>query len=140
MARMDQSLPEITGEQRPAVEAALRQRDLVPRVRERLEMVKAVGLGQDLASVVRWSGRSPRTVRRWVGRFVAGASRPWPTSRGQDARQSRMPATGRRPRRRSRPARVPWGSRLTRGRRRGWRRTWSGRPGSASRQAGSGRC
>ena len=72
MARMDQSLPEITGEQRPAVEAALRQRDLVPRVRERLEMVKAVGLGQDLASVVRWSGRSPRTVRRWVGRFVAG--------------------------------------------------------------------
>lgn len=72
MARTDQSLPAITGEQRAAVEAALRGRDLAPRVRERLEMVKAVGLGQDLASVARWSGRSPRTVRRWVGRFVAG--------------------------------------------------------------------
>jgi transposase len=72
MGRTNQSLSEITGEQRAAVEAALRQRALAPRVRERLEMVKAVGLGQDLASVARWSGRSPRTVRRWVGRFVAG--------------------------------------------------------------------
>jgi transposase len=72
MARTDQSSPEITGEQRVAVEAALRRRDLAPRVRERLEMVKAVALGQDLASSARWSGRSPRTVRRWVGRFAAG--------------------------------------------------------------------
>ena len=72
MTRTEQSLPEIPGEQRVAVEAALRQRDLAPRVRERLEMVKAVALGQDLASIGRWSGRSPRTVRRWVGRFVAG--------------------------------------------------------------------
>ena len=72
MTRTEQSIPEFTGEQCMEVEAALRQRDLAPRVRERLEMVKAVALGQDLASIGRWSGRSPRTVRRWVGRFVAG--------------------------------------------------------------------
>ena len=72
MARTEQSLPEITGEQRVAVEAALRRCDLAPRVRERLEMVKAIALRHDLASIVRWSGRSPRTVRRWMGRFLAG--------------------------------------------------------------------
>jgi transposase len=72
MARMEQGLPEITGEQRVAIEAALRRHDLAPRVRERLEMVKAVALGQPLPSIARWSGRSPRTVRRWVGRFAAG--------------------------------------------------------------------
>src|SRR5215212_6616776 len=72
MARTGQSLPEVTSEQRGAAEAALRRRDLAPRVRERLEMVKAAGLGQDAASIARWSGRSPRTVRRWLRRFVAG--------------------------------------------------------------------
>jgi len=55
-----------------AVEALLRQRDLVPRVRERLEMVKAALLGHELASIVRWSGRSERTVRHWLGRFAHG--------------------------------------------------------------------
>lgn len=72
MGRTGQGLPEISEEQRVAVEAALRRRDLAPRVRERLEMVKAVALGNDLASIARWSRRSPRTVRRWVGKFVAG--------------------------------------------------------------------
>jgi transposase len=62
----------VTDDQRAAVAAALRRRDLPPRVRERLEMVKAAALGQDLAAIVRWSGRSARTVRRWLGRFVAG--------------------------------------------------------------------
>jgi transposase len=69
---MGRSLPEVTAEQRATVEAALRRRDLAPRVRERLEMVKAAGLGQDLASIVRWSGRSPQTVRRWLRRFAVG--------------------------------------------------------------------
>ena len=55
---------------RAAVEAALRRRDLTPRVRERLEMVKAAALGYDEAAIVRWSGRRVRTVRRWLGRFV----------------------------------------------------------------------
>jgi len=41
-------------------------------VRERLEMVKAAALGQDLAAIARWSGRSPETVRRWLAAFHAG--------------------------------------------------------------------
>jgi transposase len=59
-------------ESRDAVEAALRRRDLAPRVRERLEMVKGVVLGQSLAAVGRWSGRGERTVVRWVRAFVTG--------------------------------------------------------------------
>ena len=58
--------------QRAEVEQQLRRRDLSPRQRERLEMVKAVGLGQELASIARWSGRSERTVGRWLGRFARG--------------------------------------------------------------------
>lgn len=61
----------VTVEHGAVAMAALRRRDLAPRVRERLEMVKALALGQDVASVVRWSGRTERTVRRWVGRFLA---------------------------------------------------------------------
>jgi transposase len=57
---------------RGAVDAALRRRDLAPRVRERLEMVKGVALGQPLAEVARWSGRSERTVARWLRAFAAG--------------------------------------------------------------------
>lgn len=57
---------------REGVEAPLRVRDLAPRVRERLEMVKAAGLGHDLGEIGRWSGRSERTVRQWLGRFAAG--------------------------------------------------------------------
>ena len=57
---------------RDAVEAALRRRDLAPRARERLEMVKAVALGYSLAEVARWSGRTERTVGRWLGAFAAG--------------------------------------------------------------------
>lgn len=64
------SMIEITEAQRQEVEALLRQRDLAPRQRERLEMVKAVGLGQDEATIARWSGRTPRTVRRWLARFA----------------------------------------------------------------------
>jgi len=56
----------------PAVEAALRRRDLVPRVRERLEMVKAVALGYPLEAVARWSGRTERTVGRWLRLFAQG--------------------------------------------------------------------
>ena len=56
--------------QRRAVEEALRRRDLPPRVRERLEMVKAVGLGDDLGRIGMWSGRGARTIRRWVRAFA----------------------------------------------------------------------
>jgi transposase len=57
-----------------AVEALLRQRDLSPRQRERLEMVKAAWLGADIAEIARWSGRTPRTVRRWLRAFREGGS------------------------------------------------------------------
>src|SRR5205823_6750168 len=50
----------------------LRRRDLAPRLRERREMVKAVALGQDLPTIARWSGRTERTLRRWLGRYAAG--------------------------------------------------------------------
>jgi transposase len=72
MARTGQRLPTITAEQREVVEAALRRRDLTPRVRERLEMIKAAALGQDLAGIMAWSGRSVGTVRRWLRAFLSG--------------------------------------------------------------------
>jgi len=58
--------------QRATVEALLHQRDLPPRQRERLEMVKAVWLGADIAAIAQWSGRTPRTVRRWLAAFREG--------------------------------------------------------------------
>ena len=64
------TMSEISDEQRGTVEGMLRRRDLAPRVRERLEMVKAAGLGGDLKEIARWSGRSPRTIRFWLDRFV----------------------------------------------------------------------
>ena len=63
---------EVTAAQRTMVEAALRRRDLVPRLRERLEMVKAAALGQELTAIARWSGRTPETVRRWLAAFQDG--------------------------------------------------------------------
>ncbi|MCA9878021.1 MAG: helix-turn-helix domain-containing protein [Thermomicrobiales bacterium] len=46
-------------------------------------MVQAAGLGADIAAIARWSGRTPRTVRRWLVAFrdggaeaLAGASIP----------------------------------------------------------------
>jgi transposase len=62
----------ITAVQQATVEARLRQRDLAPRHRERLEMVKAAGLGEEVAVIARWSGRTPRTVRRWLTAFREG--------------------------------------------------------------------
>jgi transposase len=62
----------IAAEQRTMVEARLAQRELAPRQRERLEMVKAAWLGEDVATIARWSGRTPRTVRRWLRAFRGG--------------------------------------------------------------------
>ncbi len=72
---MEQSVPTVipvTPEQQIAVAAMLRQSTLAPRLRERLEMVKAAGLGADWEAIAAWSGRTPRTVRQWLNRFVAG--------------------------------------------------------------------
>jgi transposase len=65
---------QVTEEQRRTVEALLRRRDVPARQRERLEMVKAVSLGQDISAIAQWSGRSPRTVRHWLQRFAAGSA------------------------------------------------------------------
>ena len=77
----------VTAEGRTAVEAALRRRDLTPRLRERLEMVKAAALGQDLDEIGRWSGRRPETVRHWLQRYRAGGI----TALGDAPRPGRPP-------------------------------------------------
>jgi transposase len=74
---MDESksaLPVISAAERATVEQLLRQATLPPRVRERLEMVKARALGADLASIARWSGRSVRRVRYWLEQFRRGGT------------------------------------------------------------------
>lgn len=58
--------------QRVAVEALLREHDLTPRVRERLEMVKGAALGWDLGMIAAWCGRTEATVRRWLAAFRDG--------------------------------------------------------------------
>mgnify|MGYP003622983887 CR=1 FL=1 len=62
----------ITDVERAAVEAILQHRALSPRLRERLEMVKAASLGFDWDMIAAWSGRTPRTVRHWLTRFATG--------------------------------------------------------------------
>ena len=54
--------------------ALLRQRDLAPRVRQRLEMIKAAALEQDVAAIARWVGCSLPTVRLWLGRYRDGGA------------------------------------------------------------------
>lgn len=62
----------ISPEQREDVERQLRRTDLTRRVRERLEMVKAAALGDDVARMARWSGRSVARVEHWLARFATG--------------------------------------------------------------------
>ncbi|HEX6013870.1 MAG TPA: helix-turn-helix domain-containing protein [Geminicoccaceae bacterium] len=54
------------------VETLLRRRELPPRMRERLEMVKAAALGRSLQEIALWSGRSLPTVRAWLQRYREG--------------------------------------------------------------------
>jgi len=72
MAERAAAASAISAAERVAVEAQLRRRDLPPRLRERLEMVKAAALGQDFDQIARWSGRSVRTVRRWLRAWAQG--------------------------------------------------------------------
>ena len=62
------------GRERAEWEAQLRRRDLGPRVRERLEMVKAAALGQAVPAIARWTGRSEPTVRLWLRRYRDGGA------------------------------------------------------------------
>jgi len=75
MGRSTHGLAAVGAEQQVAVEETLRRTDLTPRVRERLEMVKAMQQGYGLAAIAAWSGRSPRTVRAWLDRFMEGGVR-----------------------------------------------------------------
>jgi len=73
MPGTDEPLLRLSPEEREDVRVALRRGDLSPRVRERLEMVKAADLlGRDLGEIAAWSGRKARTVRRWLGAFAGG--------------------------------------------------------------------
>jgi transposase len=54
------------------VERLLTERTRSPRLRERLEMVKAAYQDDDLRAIVRWSGRTDETVRRWLRAFGEG--------------------------------------------------------------------
>jgi len=65
----------ITPQQREEVERHLQRTDVTRRVRERLEMVKAAALGDDLERIARWSGRSVETVEHWLARFAEGGVR-----------------------------------------------------------------
>lgn len=72
MAQTSEPILRLSPKEREEVRSALRREDLPPRTRERLEMVKAVDLGHDLGEVAAWSGRTSRTVRRWLGMFARG--------------------------------------------------------------------
>jgi transposase len=71
MDEADDDVMALSVQQRGEVETMLHRRDLTPRFRERLEMVKGMALGEDIATIARWSGRSSRTVQYWLGRFRA---------------------------------------------------------------------
>lgn len=72
MGRMGEPAGAISAEERAVVEAELGRAALSARVRERLALVKASALGHDLAASAGWSGRTVRTVRRWLGQVRAG--------------------------------------------------------------------
>ncbi len=64
--------PHLTDDARAELTAMLHRTDLTPRWRERLEMIKAADQGFDLHQVCAWSGRSPRTVCRWLAAYQTG--------------------------------------------------------------------
>ena len=57
-----------------SVESLLTQRTLAPRLRERLEMVKAAFHDADLEEIVGWSGRTDETVRHWLRAVQEGGA------------------------------------------------------------------
>ena len=89
----------IAAAQRTVVDGLLAQRELAPRQRERLEMVKAAWLGADIAAIGQWCGRTPRTVRRWLAAFrdggvpaLAGAPIPGRPPKADSAYRSALAA------------------------------------------------
>jgi len=82
----------LTDAQATEVVAALHHPDLPLRVRDRLEMVKGIALGFDLETIGAWSGRSSRTVRRWLAAFQTGGV-PALTDAPRSGRPRRADAT-----------------------------------------------
>ncbi len=74
MAMIGRALLERAQAERAGIEAQLRRRDLWPRLRERLALVKGVALGQEVATIATWSGRPPARIRHWLGCFLTGGS------------------------------------------------------------------
>jgi hypothetical protein len=93
MGRSVYMLAAITAEQQTAIEEMLRRTDLPPRVRVRLEMLKAASQGYDLEGIEAWSRRSPRTVRVWLERFAAGGMGQWQMCAVPDGRFVQMLGT-----------------------------------------------
>jgi Helix-turn-helix domain len=60
----------ITLDPRAEVERQLRRTDLTRRMRERLEMVNAAALGEDVGRIARWRGRAGARVEHWLARFA----------------------------------------------------------------------
>src|SRR5260370_36360573 len=69
MTAHKEEIDRVSAEQWAEVERLLGQERLNRRVRERLEMVKAGALGQDLEQIARWCGRTVETVRHWLRRY-----------------------------------------------------------------------
>src|SRR3954453_15667251 len=153
----------LTPEEREELRATLRREDLSPRVRERLEMVKAADLGHDLGQITAWSGRTPRTVRRWLGGFARGGgggrarrarcAAGWARSPAAGSGRSPPPAphargvpswpappTLGRWRRRSRPRRAGWAWASRGGPQSGFARTCPVRARSRYPPVGCGHC
>jgi hypothetical protein len=83
---------ELTEAQGREVDELLRRRNVPPRGRERLEMVKAVSVGYDLAQIKGWSGREARTIRRWVRAYAKkGLAGLTDAARGGDRRRPTRP-------------------------------------------------
>src|SRR5579884_968653 len=70
MEEPGRTLGERAQAERSAIAAQLRRRDLPPRLRERLEMVQGVALGQAEATIAAWSGRSVVRIRYWLARYA----------------------------------------------------------------------
>jgi Winged helix-turn helix len=119
----------ITAEQREEVEQQLRRTDLTRRMRERLEMVKAAALGDDVARIARWSGRSVARVEHWLARFTSGgvmalADAPRSGRPAPGVPLRRMPAMWRPWSRRWRRRHRRWACPSTCGPRSAWRPIW----------------
>jgi transposase len=62
----------LTPEQREELNQRARARNVMPRLRERLEMVRLSDLGQTIPQIAHTLGHHEQTVRKYLKAFVAG--------------------------------------------------------------------